>query len=96
MKKLSINPGGVALDPTPENEFMTVTMFHEQMAIRDKAMMGPPLELTPEEDARNVALARKLGVSRCWVDYSPNLHKVLQTDNSDTNKRQLRRPKTTK
>jgi hypothetical protein len=29
----------VAIDTSPENEFMTVKMFHEQMAIRDETAL---------------------------------------------------------
>ena len=32
---LELDLESVALEPSPENEFMTVKMFHEQMAIRD-------------------------------------------------------------
>jgi hypothetical protein len=36
---LELNVGSLALDPSPENEFMTVKTFHEQMAIRDEAAL---------------------------------------------------------
>jgi hypothetical protein len=33
---LEITLESVAMEPSPEDEFMTVKMFHEQMAIRDE------------------------------------------------------------